>query len=337
MSSERLPDRLPGRVDERMGNQLQQSRPAHITEVDSSPLMTSRLMSDRIGSRELGRLERSLSARDRQILLAVEEHRFLTARQIEHLLFTGHASQLTATRICRRVLQRLTEARVLVRLERRVGGARAGSASYVYAVGPAGDRILQRRKPTPLGSGTDPSLPRPHPRRRGRTHRPHRSAPRRNDQARRRRGRARLLAPVHRARGQPGNHQARPVRRHGGRRVRAPLVPRDRPRHREPRLRSRGSAAPGAPTTAAGANRQRSGGFPLSGLGRAERASGSRHRTRDRGHGSPREDVVPGHDERAAGRADRRSDVMIGARPDPGRRRGQRAAAGSRTASSTAS
>jgi hypothetical protein len=157
MSGEHLPDRLPGRVDERFGNQLQQSRPAHITEVDSSPPMTSKFMTDRIGSRELGRLERSLSGRDRQILLAIEVHRFLTARQIEHLLFTGHASHVTATRICRRVLQRLTEARVLVRLERRVGGARAGSASYVYAVGPAGDRILSGgsrrrwvREPTPI-------------------------------------------------------------------------------------------------------------------------------------------------------------------------------------------
>jgi hypothetical protein len=119
--------------------------------------MTSRFMSDRIGSRELGRLERSLSGRDRQILLAIEEHRFLTAGQIERLLFTGHASQLTATRICRRVLQRLTDARVLARLERRVGGARAGSASYVYAVGPAGDRIVSGgsrrrwvREPTPV-------------------------------------------------------------------------------------------------------------------------------------------------------------------------------------------
>jgi hypothetical protein len=119
--------------------------------------MTSKFMSDRIGTRELARLEQSLSGRDRQTLLAVEEHRFLTARQIEHLLYTGHASQLTATRICRRVLQRLTEARVLVRLERRVGGARAGSSSYVYAVGPAGDRILSGgsrrrwvREPTPV-------------------------------------------------------------------------------------------------------------------------------------------------------------------------------------------
>lgn len=157
MSSERLPDRLPGRVDERIGNQLQTRRPAQFKEVDSSPLMTSKSMRDRIGSRELGRLEQSLSDRDRQTLLAVEEHRFLTAKQIGHLLFTDHASQLTATRICRRVLQRLTEARVLVRLERRVGGARAGSASYVYAVGPAGDRILSGgsrrrwvREPTPV-------------------------------------------------------------------------------------------------------------------------------------------------------------------------------------------
>jgi hypothetical protein len=157
MSKTPLPDRLPGRVDEPIGNHLQTARPAHNTEVDSPPLTAPKSVSNRIGPRELTRLSRDLSERDQQILDAVNEHRFLTARQVERLVFTDHASEVTATRICRRVLQRLTEQRLLVRLARRVGGARAGSASYVYAVGPAGDRMLNDghrrrwvREPTPV-------------------------------------------------------------------------------------------------------------------------------------------------------------------------------------------
>ncbi len=157
MSNAPLPDRLPGRVDELVGNHLQTAPPAHNTEVDSPPLTTSKSVSNRIGPRGLTRLSRDLSERDQQILTAVNEHRFLTARQVERLVFTDHASEVTATRICRRVLQRLTEQRLLVRLARRVGGARAGSASYVYAIGPAGDRMLNDghrrrwvREPTPV-------------------------------------------------------------------------------------------------------------------------------------------------------------------------------------------
>ena len=56
-----------------------------------------------------------------------------------------HASQLAGARICRRVLARLTDERLLARLQRRVGGVRAGSASFVYALGPIGRRLLDER------------------------------------------------------------------------------------------------------------------------------------------------------------------------------------------------
>jgi hypothetical protein len=41
------------------------------------------------------------------------------------------------------VLARLTRDRLLSRPQRRVGGVRAGSASYVYALGPIGRRLLE--------------------------------------------------------------------------------------------------------------------------------------------------------------------------------------------------
>lgn len=87
-------------------------------------------------------LRDELSERDLAVINAVAEHRFLTARQVEALLFRDHATQLAAARVCRRVLQRLTERRLLARLKRRIGGVRAGSASFVYALGSEGGRLL---------------------------------------------------------------------------------------------------------------------------------------------------------------------------------------------------
>ena len=87
-------------------------------------------------------LRESLSERDLEILRSVSQHRFLAAKQLEALHFNDHTSEASGARICRRVLSRLADERVLRRLDRRVGGVRAGSASFVYALGPAGGRVL---------------------------------------------------------------------------------------------------------------------------------------------------------------------------------------------------
>lgn len=89
-----------------------------------------------------GPLGYELSERDFAVVQIVAEHRFLTARQVEGLLFYDHSSPLSGARVCRRVLSRLTQQRLLARLDRRVGGVRAGSASYVYALGSEGGRLL---------------------------------------------------------------------------------------------------------------------------------------------------------------------------------------------------
>lgn len=93
-----------------------------------------------------------LSERDLSVLGTVSQHRFLSARQIEALHFDRHSTQGAGARVARRVLARLTEERLLKRLDRRVGGVRAGSASYVYALGPTGARLLGQSKRT-----TEPS------------------------------------------------------------------------------------------------------------------------------------------------------------------------------------
>jgi hypothetical protein len=83
-----------------------------------------------------------LSEREMTVLLWVDDFRFMTAQQIERLHFAGHASGDTAARIRRRVLERLTAARLLTRTERVIGGVRGGSAGFVYGIGPVGHRLL---------------------------------------------------------------------------------------------------------------------------------------------------------------------------------------------------
>jgi len=97
-----------------------------------------------VGRRRLRVIERELSERDWAILASLDQHRFLTSRQLQALHFHQHATTDAATRICRRVLTRLCELGVVEHLARRVGGVRAGSASYVWRVGPVGDRLLRQ-------------------------------------------------------------------------------------------------------------------------------------------------------------------------------------------------
>jgi hypothetical protein len=99
-------------------------------------------MSARVGPGALVRLRESLSDRDRQIIHSIASHRFLTGKQLERLHFQDHATTGTGARVCRTVLCRLTKEGALARLERRVGGIRAGSASYVYTLAPAGRRLV---------------------------------------------------------------------------------------------------------------------------------------------------------------------------------------------------
>lgn len=104
----------------------------------------------RKGRHQLARLAAQLSERDKRLIQSVGEHRLLSARQIERLHFPvpdSHASPISAARTARRVLERLTRDRLLIRLSRRIGGVRAGSASFVYAIGPLGQRVVGRSGP----------------------------------------------------------------------------------------------------------------------------------------------------------------------------------------------
>jgi hypothetical protein len=104
------------------------------------------------------RIGRGLSDRDRAILASLQAHHFLTTEQLQRFHFAEHATSAAAARICRRVLHRLHQLHVIDHLERRVGGVRAGSASYVWRVGLVGDQLLRLR-----AGGDQPRLRRKEP------------------------------------------------------------------------------------------------------------------------------------------------------------------------------
>lgn len=123
-------------------------RPANTVPSSSASL------SPRTGRRGLDELHRSLSARDLAVLRSVAEHRYLTTGQVEGFHFTGHATAATGRSVTRRMLRRLSALRILTHLDRRIGGVRAGSASFVWRVGPVGSRLLQAEASTPRRCST---------------------------------------------------------------------------------------------------------------------------------------------------------------------------------------
>jgi hypothetical protein len=103
------------------------------------------MTADRVGRRGLAHMRAGLSERDLAIIIRLGELRLMTTRQLELLHFDAadFASDLSARRVARRVLERLARQRFLVRLSRRIGGVTAGSSGYIYALGPLGARILR--------------------------------------------------------------------------------------------------------------------------------------------------------------------------------------------------
>lgn len=109
----------------------------------------------RRGSGRPEEIRANLSERDLRILSDLARVRLLTGRLIQQLHFKD-GSPLTSARKSRSTLQRLSEIGVVTRLERRIGGVRAGSSGYLYGLSARGQRVMdvdgpaggtRRRKP----------------------------------------------------------------------------------------------------------------------------------------------------------------------------------------------
>jgi hypothetical protein len=104
--------------------------------------MSNRNEQRRISRGELQKLLDQISERDKAILQALHDYRYLLTGQIQRLYFRQSTSHLAATRATNRCLLRLEGLGLLSTLKRRIGGARAGSASYVWTLTPVAFRLL---------------------------------------------------------------------------------------------------------------------------------------------------------------------------------------------------
>jgi len=96
----------------------------------------------RVSVARLVALAEAMPLRDREVVEVVARLTLVSGAQIIDLFFSEIDNASTRARRARRVLGRLSEQRVLARLERRRGGAGGGSSSWVYALGPVGRRIV---------------------------------------------------------------------------------------------------------------------------------------------------------------------------------------------------
>lgn len=96
-----------------------------------------------------------LADRDRDLLRAVGQLGYVTGGQLRRLVFGEPLASTQNARIARRVLERLTRRGLLVRATRSLGGIRAGSSSYVYALTRQGALAIGER---PRRRHLDPSL-----------------------------------------------------------------------------------------------------------------------------------------------------------------------------------
>lgn len=99
---------------------------------------------------DLNQLLDQLSDRDLAVLTDIERFRLLGARQVQRLHFATSGCESTPrVRAANRALARLRGRDLVRTLDRRVGGVRAGSAGFIYYLGPVGDRLQRHRKGQP--------------------------------------------------------------------------------------------------------------------------------------------------------------------------------------------
>lgn len=107
----------------------------------------------RINLSGLEGLERELDERDRAVIDMLGRLKLSTGNQLRRAHWPSDTP--AHRRATRRTLQRLTDWRVIARLDRRLGGLGRGSDSYTYALDVAGQRLLRGN------GGRRPRLPRP--------------------------------------------------------------------------------------------------------------------------------------------------------------------------------
>lgn len=130
-----------------------------IPSIDSAVGADSPKENHRLSRRKLEEIDIALSQRDKEVLHAIQRHRYLMTRQIQRLQFTDAANPSAALRAASRNLKKLKELGLITNLSRRIGGVRAGSASLIWHTTHAGERLLRLHdyKPYPSKRFFEPS------------------------------------------------------------------------------------------------------------------------------------------------------------------------------------
>jgi hypothetical protein len=92
------------------------------------------------------RLRARLSDRDQAVLASLFKLRLLTSRMIQRL-HVAEGSALTQARRTRALMQRLCELKVVIRLERTIGGVQPGSTAHIYGLSGLGLAVLELSGP----------------------------------------------------------------------------------------------------------------------------------------------------------------------------------------------
>ncbi len=108
--------------------------------------------SHRLSRKRLEELDLTLSGKDREILLAVQRHRYLMTGQVQRLYFSDAVTPTAALRAAGRALKKLRELGLIDALSRRIGGVRAGSGSLIWHLTHGGERLLRLRDHKPYAS-----------------------------------------------------------------------------------------------------------------------------------------------------------------------------------------
>lgn len=93
---------------------------------------------------ELALIDEGLSARERQVLSLLSGLMLMSGSQLRRTCFPNEKNGRSDGQVVRRVLLRLVRRGLLVRLERRIGGVKAGSDGFTYRLGPLGQRLAGR-------------------------------------------------------------------------------------------------------------------------------------------------------------------------------------------------
>ena len=135
------------------------SVPATDSPIAGGTPVTDSQSPQRVSKRQLTETDSRLGERDRQLLAAVQQYRYLMTGQIGRLLFTDAANPSAGLRAASRSLKKLSEFGLVDSLSRRIGGVRAGSGSYVWHLTHAGERLLRLHdgKASPVRRHCEPS------------------------------------------------------------------------------------------------------------------------------------------------------------------------------------